>query len=296
MYNNLYLNILKYSKIPRLRNSIKKFKKNNVYKILNRTLFNRNNYSPYLYEKHQNRINWDNLSKNEAAVYILEKNLNKLNWRYLSSNKSYEAMVLIEKNINNYEIDWDFLSKNSFAIDILKKNTEKINYNFLMLNESPDFLNILQDNNNINIYWNYISRNPAAINFIEKNLDKINWEQLSQNPAAIHLLEKNPDKINWSYLSLNPSAADLLLKNYNKIDSCNFVFNYKVNLNSKYSSNFSQIFKPKKIIKYVKYNIHYTSYENKILFNILKKHNKIHKSTLNIISNNSAIFQLKYLF
>jgi hypothetical protein len=99
MYNNLYKEILKYTKIPKMM------------KIFKNILDNVNS-------------NWNNLSRNKFAGYLLEKNFDKIDWKNLSSNKS--SIHILEKNF--YNIDWYNLSGNSEAMSLLEKNIDFINW------------------------------------------------------------------------------------------------------------------------------------------------------------------------
>jgi hypothetical protein len=216
MYNNIYNEIIKYTKIY----SLYQFKID--FDIPN-----------YLYYDHDMNI-WTSLLQNPRSIYLLEKYPNMINI-YILYNKSIIPQIIekhFDRLIKKFEKEEEDRPENFRIIDDIKINLSKnpeiikyifnnrkdlINFPALSENTNPRIIKIFEETPKL-IIWKYLSRNPAAIHLLEANPDKIDWKKLSQNPAAIHLLEANPDKINWKKLSQNPAAIPLLEKNHDKIN------------------------------------------------------------------------------
>jgi hypothetical protein len=74
-------------------------------------------------EKHQEKINWDNLCKyNKYAFHIIKNNLDKVDWETLSGN--INAIHILENNLD--KVVWKPLSGNINAIHILKNNLDNV--------------------------------------------------------------------------------------------------------------------------------------------------------------------------
>jgi len=183
---------------------------------------------------------WDNLSKNSTyeAVSILEQNMNKINWYELSKNTSFKAIKLIKDNIDKSKnIGWSMLSANEApeAINLLKENLDKIYIPSLCRNKSnlvPEILKLIPNAISQLDYF-FLSFNNAdwALDFIEKEFEKINSQINIQylcannSKRAIKIIKKNLSKVSWNMLTQNNEALDLLEKNKELINIDTLVMN-----------------------------------------------------------------------
>jgi hypothetical protein len=291
MYNNIYLTIFSYTKIPTFRKSLKKFKYLTPFGI-----YQNPNYL-YIIEKFcipnsYINIDWNQLSCNPNADYILNN----------KNNNIYNIYKICSMNNNEINVNYDRL--NYYIIHNIVSN--------------PIFKNILYSENfkkyiSYHYYsvWSDLARNPAAIDLLKENPDKINWFMLSENPAAIDLLKENPDKIDWYMLSKNPAAIDLLKENPDKIDMKALLSNPSIiNIINKiqYLSPITK--KPIDILYKIsngylyedpdiggKQYLYMEIYKNPSLVKYFKQNTKyISNNMYNYISTNKNIFSFKSLF
>ena len=186
------------------------------------------------------RYAWENLSKNPTyeAVSILEQNMNKINWYELSKNTSFKAIKLIKDNIDKSKnIGWSMLSANEApeAINLLKENLDKIYIPSLCRNKSnlvPEILELIPNAISTLDYF-FLTYNNAdwALDFIEKEFEKINSQISISNlcannsKRAMKIIEKNLSKVSWNALSKNNEGLDLLEKNKELINIDSLVIN-----------------------------------------------------------------------
>ena len=136
--------------------------------------------------QHQDKIDWDELSKNphKDAIRLLESNVDKINWLALSANTSTDAMTLLGKypdRINSWSISGN---PTDAAMKLLKQYPDKINWHELSANPSPIAVQLLLDNVE-HIYFSRLclNTNIEVMAFIERHPEHIYWRNISTNPS-----------------------------------------------------------------------------------------------------------------
>lgn len=155
-----------------------------------REIVDQSSHNPYAIElirKHNDCINWSELSKNPNAIDLLENNIDRINWLALSKNPN--AIPILEWHLD--KVAWYYLCENPNAMPLIMQHMDNIRWSFLCNNRNPLAMQLIEQN----------LHNLDRIDNLECARDGLS---LSRNPSALPLLSRHPEFINWNVLATHP--------------------------------------------------------------------------------------------
>lgn len=178
------------------------------------------------HKKHEDSLDWWELSGNPGMINFLKKNKRKIDTDRLCGNSG--AIELIEELLLTPNVV-DKINKSSRNQTINNEDDEEEKYIFIEKKNASTTSNIDNDDD------------------IEEETKYINWYWLSRNSAAMHILKYYSSKIDWNGLSLNTNreAVQMLSDNYmyshnlRKKSDGDYIGNNEIKNTIKYKGNSS---------------------------------------------------------